>query len=79
MDDWNKAELARVRVERRRLLLIRLMQERSRELGRPPTARDFAGVRGTHYPSYLTFIRAFGSFNAAKTAAGFEPNSWKVR
>ncbi|UNL92004.1 hypothetical protein IE382_23005 (plasmid) [Bacillus subtilis] len=51
--------------------LIAIIQQKTRELGRPP--------RSTELKQTSTIIRHFGSFNAGLKAAGLEPNKTKSR
>ena len=39
----------------------------------PPKVSDWRRVTGTQWPSYLTVIRAFGSWDEAIRQAGFTP------
>ena len=49
--------------------LIAVLREKADELGHSPRVKDFpSGSR----PSYMTFIREFGSWSAAQEAAGLE-------
>lgn len=41
--------------------------------GVPPTARDWKAVKDTEWPSYLTCIRAFGSWDNFIFECGWEP------
>ncbi len=61
-------------VEQRRARLIELAREWANEHdGRPPTAKDWKNVTGSKWPSYLTCIRAFGSWDDFILACGWEP------
>lgn len=45
------------------------MQAKAKEVGRVPTVNDFKGGS----PSYIMFVREYGSWSAAQADAGFEP------
>lgn len=54
--------------------IVTYLQQLEQELGRPPKVMDLVGTRksGRKY-SYLTVHRAFGSWDLAMEAAGYEP------
>ena len=64
---------AATRLRVKRAKLVALIQIWAREHGAPPRAADWMNVKGTRWPSYLTVVRAFGSWDAGIEAAGFEP------
>lgn len=68
-----ETEFDREKLEEKRKKLIALGLEFFAEHGRPPTARDWKKVSGTKWPSYLTCIRAFGSWDDYLMACGWEP------
>jgi hypothetical protein len=54
--------------------IITYLHELEAELGRPPKVKDLVGTRKTGRAySYLTVIRAFGSWDGAMAAAGYVP------
>lgn len=60
------------KLERRQKHIIDMMQFWDRKFGEPPKVSDWRRVGGTAWPSYLTVIRAFGSWDEAMRRAGFE-------
>jgi hypothetical protein len=58
---------------KRKARLITLAHEWADEHGFPPTAKDWRGVKGTKWPSYLTCVRVFGSWDAFIQDCGWEP------
>jgi len=57
----------------RQATIISKMQTWEVLYGEPPKVADWRKVGGTSWPSYLTVIRAFGSWDDAMREAGFEP------
>lgn len=53
--------------------IIELIQLWADIHGEPPKVADWKNVRGTGWPSYLTVIRHYGSWDEAIFAAGFQP------
>jgi hypothetical protein len=71
---WNAAKRAAGLVPRRfatREELLRLLRELGEDLGRPPTARDLDGRRGS-MPSKSLYWHTFGSLTLALREAGFD-------
>jgi hypothetical protein len=71
---WNAAKREAGLVPRRfatREELLRLLRELGEELGRPPTARDIDGRRGS-MPSKSLYWHTFGSLTHALREAGFD-------
>lgn len=58
---------------KRKARLILLAHEWEEEHGAPPTAKDWRGVQGTKWPSYLTCVRVFGSWDSFISECGWEP------
>jgi hypothetical protein len=59
--------------DKKRQRLIDLAHDWQRQHGAPPTAKDWKLVTGTKWPSYLTCIRAFGSWDDFILECGWEP------
>ena len=53
--------------------IIQSIREWTEEQGEPPKVAHWRVVGDSGWPSYLTVIRAFGSWDKAIEAAGFEP------
>jgi len=68
---YNTKRLERQAQKRRKIIgLIRAWSSLHNDC--PPRVADWRNVKGTDWPSYLTVIRAFGSWDAAIEAAGFQ-------
>lgn len=61
------------KAEAKREFIIGKILQWSVDHGEPPKVNDWRHVRGTEWPSYLTVIRAFGSWDAGIEAAGYQP------
>lgn len=53
--------------------LIQRAKDWEQEHLEPPKASDWKGTRGTHWPSYQTVYRAFGSWDAYIALCGWRP------
>ena len=62
----------RLRVKRAKLIAMIKLWAKDHG-GSPPRASDWMNVKGTRWPSYLTVVRAFGTWDEGIAAAGFEP------
>src|SRR3954453_20637085 len=68
---WNKALIAagfEPTKPRSKAVLIRALQEKASELGRTPSQKEMYADNGV--PSYTGYLRVFGSWRKACTAAG---------
>ena len=61
------------RAAKRQMLIEKIRAWAALHDGVPPRIIDWKKVTGTSWPSYLTVIRAFGSWDAAVLQAGFAP------
>lgn len=59
------------RKEVKRQRIVELIQEWAKEYGEPPKVNDWRIIKGTPWPSYITVIRYFGSWDEAIMSAGF--------
>ena len=63
---------AKAQAKRERILAL-IQRWAEEHQGHPPRVADWRNVRGTGWPSYLTVIRYFGSWDEAILEAGFSP------
>jgi hypothetical protein len=52
--------------------LVKIIQKLARKINKTPTRTDMNNAKG--YPSYIPFVRKFGSYSAACLRAGLTPN-----
>lgn len=57
----------------KRQRILELIQQWAATNGEPPRVNDWRHVSGTPWPSYITVIRYWGSWDEAIMHAGFPP------